>query len=458
MEPLVGRLPIVGGLHLTMVAPPQIDWVFSGLGQIAQFPGILPALKRVVNDLISDAVVLPNRAFVTWLRDSDIEISSMQYPMPQALLRIGIVEARKLQGKDWSLMSGKKTSDPYAKCQIGATKHETDVIYKTLEPKWKDDSGWHDYPMYTLRQPISLEIFDEDALFFTHRRDDSLGVLKKYNEEEEKYDNVTLDDLYVERDFWWKIYENKSKDRGQEAWEHVGDVHIVMVPYDLSCKRDDVGLIAKPPASRGKANTSAVLTIRLRGLRGLKPEKAKEAILTCIIEGKRVSSKPSTYKEEVIEESIVDPSVQRMVEYMFAKGKEQGRRSREIAEEINHVAGISEELVFRIVNNKPSFQTRWDQNIHLTLASPESANLQIELKLNGDSDSVPAFKLKEAISLNDKVIETQETNNAPSSASEQMIYEEVLQLYRGGRGDLGGRELDVTILLSALVEEKTGDC
>merc|ERR1711966_397468 len=94
----------------------------------------------------------------------------MQFPRPEAVIRVHVVEAKGLQGKDWRLFS-EKTSDPYAVLKVGGRQFKTEKVTKTVNPKWGSNEVY-DFFMFNKRQKLFVELLDHDY----GTSDDSLGT------------------------------------------------------------------------------------------------------------------------------------------------------------------------------------------------------------------------------------------------------------------------------------------
>eukprot|EP00434_Breviolum_minutum_P036175 symbB.v1.2.032045.t1/scaffold3792.1/size50249/3 len=67
LRPLLERLPIIGGMQITMLSPPHVQWNFTGgLALGLQMDVVTRTLRKVVADILSDMLVVPNQIFVHW--------------------------------------------------------------------------------------------------------------------------------------------------------------------------------------------------------------------------------------------------------------------------------------------------------------------------------------------------------------------------------------------------------
>ncbi|KAK9527651.1 hypothetical protein VZT92_014194 [Zoarces viviparus] len=169
MEPLLGDMPLVGALSVFFLKKPILDINWTGLTNILDIPGLNGFSDNLIQDIIYNHLVLPNRITIPLV--GDVELAKLRFPMPKGVLRIHFLEAQDLEGKDTflgGLIKGK--SDPYGILQIGNQLFQSKAVKETLHPKWNEvyealvyeHSGQH----------LEIELFDEDP-----DKDDFLGSL-----------------------------------------------------------------------------------------------------------------------------------------------------------------------------------------------------------------------------------------------------------------------------------------
>ncbi|XP_054893680.1 extended synaptotagmin-2 isoform X4 [Poeciliopsis prolifica] len=180
MEPLLGDVPLVGGLSLFFLKKPLLDITWTGLSNILDIPGLNGFSDNLIQDIIYSYLVLPNRITIPLVGVEDL--AKLRFPMPKGVLRIHFLEAQDLEGKDQflgGLIKGK--SDPYGILHVSNQMFQSKTIKESLHPKWNEvyealvyePSGQH----------LEIELFDEDP-----DKDDFLGSLlidltKVYNEQ-----------------------------------------------------------------------------------------------------------------------------------------------------------------------------------------------------------------------------------------------------------------------------------
>lgn len=384
LRPLMDTLPIVGGMQISMISPPSIQWDFVGVANVVDLPVIQGAVRQVVMQLISEQLVLPNRLFIHWLqgREAEIDLTSFQFPRPEAILRLCVCEARGLDAKDWHLFS-KASSDPYAIVNVGARCFRTLTRKATLTPVW-GDSGWADFFIFNPRQLVKLEVFDEDLM---PHCDDSIGTLE-----------VKIGEL-VEKNRWHTIYA-RAEEEGKRR--KAGEVRLEAVVLDLEASRS---CLQKPPAVRGGAATArAFLSAQIWFLRGLPKETSTGAVMRVSVRSKDqhgkgadklakaapqvFETKPSTY-EEVAQNTYdartqaIDPSAQRMAEFM-------AHHSEIPVERIAEISGLDDYSLRQVLNQRPSFFTRWHQGFNILLEEFQDAVVDLELLIPGCAHALPA--------------------------------------------------------------------
>lgn len=164
MDPLVYKLPLVSAIQFGFINPPLLRLDFTGLAEVAEYSLIESAVYRVIDKILADLMVLPNRMYVK-LDPATVWYNAFQ--MDLGMLRLTV---EKGFGFKVPKQLFKDIPDVYIKSRLGAREqHSTEVIKNDVEPEWNDVSDWllsdHD-------QEIVLEALDSD---FT-TKDDSLGI------------------------------------------------------------------------------------------------------------------------------------------------------------------------------------------------------------------------------------------------------------------------------------------
>ncbi|KAJ7365620.1 Extended synaptotagmin-3 [Desmophyllum pertusum] len=167
-KPLVAEYNPVGGVTVFFLNRPKLKFDLTNLLNVLDIPGLKSSLRRITDDVIASFVVLPNRIAVPLA--AGVEASDLQYPIPEGVLRVKVVEARDLTAKDFGLLK-KGKSDPYAVIRIGAQSFRTKVIENNLNPEWNET--FEAFVDNCEGQELEAVIYDED----TTSKDSKIGAL-----------------------------------------------------------------------------------------------------------------------------------------------------------------------------------------------------------------------------------------------------------------------------------------
>ncbi|KAM8822502.1 extended synaptotagmin-2 isoform 4-T4 [Spinachia spinachia] len=272
MEPLLGDMPLIGALSVFFLKKPLLDINWTGLTNILDIPGLNGFSDNLIQDIIHNYLVLPNRITIPLV--GDVELAKLRFPMPKGVLRIHFLEAQDLEGKDTflgGLIKGK--SDPYGVLQVGNQVFQSKAVKESLHPKWNEvyealvyeHSGQH----------LEIELFDEDP-----DKDDFLGSLM-----------IDMSELHKEQkvDEWFDLEETPT-----------GKLHLKLEWLSLLPTPDKLDQVLRSVrADRSLANdglSSALLVVYL--------DSAKN--LPC---AKKSSSEPCPYVQLTVGHKSVDSKI-----------------------------------------------------------------------------------------------------------------------------------------------------
>ena len=253
LQPLHNQVPFIGGIEVFFLERPFLEYDMGGIGNLADFPGISPLVRSLVDDEISSKMVWPNRLRVT--------LSKNIVPMPlipAGALRIIIVEGRDLVARDRHF-GGSGKSDPYAIVSCGERKvsFKHRYVSESLNPKWNYEVT------FAIENPeghkISIDIYDFNKM----TNDDFLGRVE-----------FSVEDTIKSKNFnkWLKLGKVES-----------GEVHAM-------CEWK----IAKPASelTKGASKDCYLVSLFVHECKNLAGENSDVAMLypTCLIEFKSASS------------------------------------------------------------------------------------------------------------------------------------------------------------------------
>nr|XP_033506105.1 extended synaptotagmin-2-A isoform X3 [Epinephelus lanceolatus] len=279
MEPLLGDMPLIGALSVFFLKKPLLDINWTGLTNMLDIPGLNGLCDNIIQDIIYNFVVLPNRITIPLVGEA--QLAQLRFPIPKGVLRIHFIEAQDLLGKDkflGGLIKGK--SDPYGVIHVGTQLFQSKVIHETVHPKWNEVYEALIYE--NTAQNVEIELFDEDT-----DKDDYLGSLLIDVAELQKEQKVDE----------WFVMEDVA----------TGKLHLKLEWLSLlpTPEKMDQALMSIK-ADRGQANdglSSALLVVFLDSARNLPRNPLefnqaglkKASISKAIKSGKKVTSDPSPF-------------------------------------------------------------------------------------------------------------------------------------------------------------------
>ncbi|XP_023278959.1 extended synaptotagmin-3-like [Seriola lalandi dorsalis] len=170
LEPLIGQVPLVGGVTFFFIRPPTLEINWTGMTNLLDSPAFSSLSEETIIDVISSLMVLPNRMCFPLI--DQVKVDQMRFPLPRGVVRVHLLEARDLLAKDTYMMGlVKGKSDPYAKLRVGNRHFKSKTVKENLHPKWNEVYEFvvHEAP----GQELEVELYDEDT-----DKDDFLG---RYN-------------------------------------------------------------------------------------------------------------------------------------------------------------------------------------------------------------------------------------------------------------------------------------
>ncbi|KER31423.1 hypothetical protein T265_02335 [Opisthorchis viverrini] len=245
MKPLVPKVPFAGAVTVCFLDSPYIHFALTDIGNILSLPGLQQTLNTVIRNVVDELIVLPNRLPVQLL--DNVDIQRLKYPMPQGVLRVNVIGARRLKIGDKNLITG-GSSDPYCVIRVGARTFQTAVIQHTLEPEWNEQfevivDVWQG-------QSLAIEVLDKDQ----GNKDDFLGRT-----------SIPLSSVHElgEMDTWTPLEEVKT-----------GSIHLKLAWLALSDNPDDLSQSAEQAsvyrAAFGVAMSACFLYVVVEQAKNLK--------------------------------------------------------------------------------------------------------------------------------------------------------------------------------------------
>ncbi|PSC76727.1 Extended synaptotagmin-3 [Micractinium conductrix] len=152
MRPLLKRVPVVGGVQVSLVRPPELDFDLT-LGDSSSLP-MEPALKSWIKQTLEDMVfktyVAPDHYFL------QIDAEAKDIECPTGVLSLEVVEAVKVPRMDFLTKSS-----PFIELYVRASQHRTTSTKSgTKHPRWNEHFS---LPVHAPDvQELNLILFDYD--------------------------------------------------------------------------------------------------------------------------------------------------------------------------------------------------------------------------------------------------------------------------------------------------------
>lgn len=354
LRPLLETLPVVGGMQITMLSPPMTHWTFTGgLALGLKMDIVTRTLRKVLADILSDMLVVPNQIFVHWLEAQHIglDLDTLEFPEPEFLMRLGVLDVTGL-AETWSLC-GSRSSEGYAMLQVGAQ------TFQAPAKRQSRDDGWYDILVFHADQHVHVEVFQQSLT----SQGDHLGVVK----------SLTVQKLLQDPDSWWALTPRTPRRKSEpDGDKETPSVHLSAQFFLLTPSAASV------PAGRGMANHQAFIFVHLRGCRGVIPEECRGARIRFKWEDGEQLSKTSFF-QPVEDDATVSVSTQKMVEYLWETSKFSNHKDK--LKHIVEVTGMPMDEIIAIVYQRPTFTMRWGQLVILGIQDADAASVDISLEL-----------------------------------------------------------------------------
>ena len=162
LKPLINDIPLIGGVQVYFLKPPEIDYNLGGVAGALEIPGLSRIVERIIVEQIKNFIVLPNKFSMPLVESVPNKV--LKCPDSAGVLRVKMIQAKDLVDLD-GLGSGK--SDPYVILTVGAHTFRMPTMMDTCNPKWETNNVF-DFPIEVVHgQELLMEFYDDDS-----RKDD----------------------------------------------------------------------------------------------------------------------------------------------------------------------------------------------------------------------------------------------------------------------------------------------
>ena len=157
LKPLITEIPLIGGVQVYFLKPPEIDYNLGGVAGALEIPGLSQIVERIIIEQIKNFLVLPNKFSMPLVQSIPNKV--LKCPDSAGVLRVKMIQAKDLVDLD-GLGFGK--SDPYVILTVGAHTFKLDTMLNTLNPVWEKNNVF-DFPIEVVQgQELLMEFYDDD--------------------------------------------------------------------------------------------------------------------------------------------------------------------------------------------------------------------------------------------------------------------------------------------------------
>ena len=154
--PLTEVLPVVSAIQYSFINVPDLELDVTGLAQLADFTIIDKTIRKMILDILSGMMVLPNRMLYKMDLANDY-LKTYQPPL-------GIVNVTAVRGRGFVIERGVITDDVpdvYLLTQFGSspTPWRTKTVWDDLNPVWNESAH---FVLSDYDQNIRIHAWDED--------------------------------------------------------------------------------------------------------------------------------------------------------------------------------------------------------------------------------------------------------------------------------------------------------
>lgn len=149
LDPIVDHMPIIGGMKLFFLNPPEVHLKFVGLAEIANMPSIQAVLEGTIQDVFADVLVLPNVLCIRWMPEAaqfGDPTAYLSNRLPNCVLRVVVIEAEGFSQEQRF----------YIKLKFGATSRKTATCRKSAHPSWNETC---DLMVFDLKQTLCVAMY-----------------------------------------------------------------------------------------------------------------------------------------------------------------------------------------------------------------------------------------------------------------------------------------------------------
>lgn len=165
LEPLLDEVPVVGGVVVCFLDPPQVHMDFVKLARVVDNSPLAGRIRRLIDHSIAGALVMPNVCGVRLGKEGQcggVDSALLRSPKPLGVLRVTAIRAEGLPAglpvQTVAMLSDASTN-PYLKIQLADDEWSSSTVSRTCDPVWPQGESY-DFLFFDWRQKLLIEVLE----------------------------------------------------------------------------------------------------------------------------------------------------------------------------------------------------------------------------------------------------------------------------------------------------------
>ena len=173
LRPIIGAIPLFAASQVAFINRPVLDYNLTGLAALGNTAGLRDIIRRTVDDVLAEMMVLPNRTAYKIVPNTDFFSYAAQ---PLGVLRVAVLSGTGFPATDRNFLKQavgfSEEPDVYLNLKHGHTYYNTQHINSNSDPVWENQVFDFVITTESLSQYLLLEGYDFDIGI---NNDDFLG-------------------------------------------------------------------------------------------------------------------------------------------------------------------------------------------------------------------------------------------------------------------------------------------
>lgn len=186
IKPMLGEMPVVGGVQLFCLNDPMIRLKFGGiLNMFAQLPVLKGLIRKALKRALRQQLVLPNRMYVKIARFAEtgkLSLATLRAPPPEGIVRLWVSEVVGLPVAEstvtsmtaLNILSAVSSNPSFVIVKVGAMRHRSELVPNADPTSCSTLSDCFDFFVHNVRQHVRIKIHRDTK---NHKKGELLAEL-----------------------------------------------------------------------------------------------------------------------------------------------------------------------------------------------------------------------------------------------------------------------------------------